>query len=101
MISYDFVALLRDFYLIWGPGALGPWGPGALDLPMAQGEDESDRDFDGFGPPAGPMLSHRSDPVGIYPAVWDENFTTRNQLSIDINRQGSSDFIRKPGYWGL
>ena len=54
---------------------------------MAQGEDESDRDFDGFGPPAGPMLSHRSDPVGIYPAVWDENFTTRNQLSIDSNRQ--------------
>lgn len=51
------------------------------ELLLAQSEDESDRDFDGFGPPAGPMLSHRGSGIrGSSPHLTVPSESSRRQI---------------------
>eukprot|EP00435_Cladocopium_sp_Y103_P004595 s5015_g1.t1 len=51
------------------------------ELLLAQSEDESDRDFDGFGPPAGPMLSHRGSGIrGSSPHLTVPSEGSRRQI---------------------
>ena len=77
--------VLNEFFYPIIPGLLQKWLAHGVFSSSCPGEDESDRDFDGFGPPAGPMLSHRIGPVGSTKETPTGGATKNSYLALSEN----------------